>query len=84
MQSNRINEILEKIKSVKIAVYGDFCLDAYWLMDPDGSEVSVETGLKAEAVAKHLNRREENSLISYSYVTVPKLKDLPLGEHKQK
>jgi len=53
MQSNRINEILEKIQRVRIAVYGDFCLDAYWLMDPDGSEVSVETGLKAEAVAKH-------------------------------
>ncbi len=38
----------------------------------------------AIAAAKHLNRREENSLISYSYITVPKLKDLPLGEHKQK
>ncbi|MBT7092013.1 MAG: HAD family hydrolase, partial [Bacteroidetes bacterium] len=45
---------LTKISSVRIAVYGDFCLDAYWLMDPDGSEVSVETGLKAEAVASHV------------------------------
>ena len=54
MKLNRIKEILKKINSVKIAVYGDFCLDAYWLMDPDGSEVSVETGLKAEAVAKHI------------------------------
>lgn len=53
MTQDRINEILEKIRSVKIAVYGDFCLDAYWQMDPDGSEVSVETGLKAEAVATH-------------------------------
>ncbi len=52
MKQDRIKEILEKISSVRIAVYGDFCLDAYWLMDPDGSEVSVETGLKAEAVAK--------------------------------
>ena len=52
MKQDRIKEILAKISSVKIAVYGDFCLDAYWLMDPDGSEVSVETGLKAEAVAK--------------------------------
>ena len=54
MKQDRIKEILEKISSVKIAVYGDFCLDAYWLMDPDGSEVSVETGLKAEAVAKQI------------------------------
>jgi rfaE bifunctional protein kinase chain/domain len=51
---DRIRDILKKINSVSIAVYGDFCLDAYWIMDPDGSEVSVETGLPAEAVAKHL------------------------------
>ncbi|MEN8119710.1 MAG: PfkB family carbohydrate kinase [Bacteroidota bacterium] len=48
---NNITEILDKIKDVKIAVYGDFCLDAYWIMDPAGSEVSVETGLQAESVA---------------------------------
>jgi rfaE bifunctional protein kinase chain/domain len=54
MKEDRIKEILEKISNVKIAVYGDFCLDAYWIMDPDGSEVSVETGLKAEAVAKQV------------------------------
>ncbi len=53
MDAKRINEILEKINSTKVAVYGDFCLDAYWLMDPDGSEVSVETGLQAEAIASH-------------------------------
>ncbi len=53
MERSRIKEILEKIHHVKIAVYGDYCLDAYWIMDPRGSEVSVETGLKAEAVAKH-------------------------------
>jgi rfaE bifunctional protein kinase chain/domain len=53
MTQTHIHEILKKISSVKIAVYGDFCLDAYWQMDLDGSEVSVETGLKAEAVARH-------------------------------
>lgn len=53
MKEERIKDILKKISSINIAVYGDFCLDAYWIMDPDGSEVSVETGLKAEAVAEH-------------------------------
>ena len=53
MEQSRIKEILKKINNVKITVYGDYCLDAYWIMDPRGSEVSVETGLKAEAVAKH-------------------------------
>ena len=53
MDQRRVSEILEKIKTSKIAVYGDYCLDAYWIMDPRGSEVSIETGKKAEAVASH-------------------------------
>ncbi len=53
MKEERINEILARIKNVKIAVYGDFCVDAYWLLDARGSEVSVETGLQARAVGKH-------------------------------
>jgi len=53
MNKTRIEEILAGIRRVKIAVYGDFCLDAYWLLDARGSEVSVETGLQARAVARH-------------------------------
>jgi bifunctional ADP-heptose synthase (sugar kinase/adenylyltransferase)/phosphoglycolate phosphatase-like HAD superfamily hydrolase len=53
MKEDRIREVLARIKDVKIAVYGDFCIDAYWLLDPRGSEVSLETGLAARAVAKH-------------------------------
>ena len=53
MNQQRIREILAKIEDVTVAVYGDFCLDAYWMLDPKGSEVSEETGLHARAVAKH-------------------------------
>ena len=53
MKEQRISEILARIKNVKVAVYGDFCIDAYWLLDPCGSEVSLETGLQAQAVARH-------------------------------
>lgn len=53
MKTQRVREILDRIKNVKIAVYGDFCLDAYWILSPGGSEVSVETGLQAQAVARH-------------------------------
>jgi len=53
MKEHRISEILARIKNVKVAVYGDFCLDAYWLLDPRGSEVSLETGLQAQAVGRH-------------------------------
>ncbi len=53
MDEQRIREILDRIKNVSVAVYGDFCLDAYWILDPNGSEISVETGLQAQAVARH-------------------------------
>ncbi|QRR02336.1 PfkB family carbohydrate kinase [Dyadobacter sandarakinus] len=51
MEQSQITSILEKISSVRIAVYGDFCLDAYWVMDERGSETSIETGLPAAAVS---------------------------------
>ena len=53
MKTERIKEILKKIERVKVAIYGDFCIDAYWMLDPRGSEKSAETGLQAKAVAKH-------------------------------
>ena len=53
MKKPHLKEILEKIKQVKIAVYGDFCLDAYWFLDPRGGEISAETGLLSQAVKKH-------------------------------
>ena len=48
-----VERILERIRSAKIAIYGDFCIDAYWILNPQGGEVSVETGLHAETVDTH-------------------------------
>ena len=45
-----LKEVIEKIKSVKIAVLGDFCLDAYFFIDNSKSEISVETGLPTNTV----------------------------------
>lgn len=53
MQISKVKEIIKKIKRVKVAVCGDFCLDAYWILDPGESEISEETGLKSEAVKSH-------------------------------
>jgi len=53
MKEDRIREISTQVKDVRVAVYGDFCLDAYWVLDPRGSEVSLETGLQARAVGRH-------------------------------
>ncbi|MCB0730664.1 MAG: hypothetical protein KDC88_06495 [Ignavibacteriae bacterium] len=48
----RFKEIFNQIRNVKVGLYGDFCLDAYWVLDPRGSEISLETGLQAQAVQK--------------------------------
>ena len=53
MNISQLKQILKKIKQVKVAVYGDFCLDAYWFLDPRGGEISAETGLHSQAVKKH-------------------------------
>lgn len=41
---------IEDIAGLSIAVFGDFCLDAYWMVDPDTSEISIETGLPVRRV----------------------------------
>jgi rfaE bifunctional protein kinase chain/domain len=50
MKSEFLQEILDKIRLVKIAVIGDFCLDAYWFVDKSKSEISIETGNPTEPV----------------------------------
>ncbi len=44
MKKEILKKLIREIKSVKIAVLGDFCLDAYWFIDESKSEVSIETG----------------------------------------
>jgi rfaE bifunctional protein kinase chain/domain len=44
MTEERLREILQAAPNVRIAVLGDFCLDAYWILAPEAGEVSVETG----------------------------------------
>ncbi len=50
MKPELLQEVLEKIKSVKIAIIGDFCLDAYWFVDKSKSEISIETGNPTEPI----------------------------------
>jgi rfaE bifunctional protein kinase chain/domain len=44
MKKEQLKKLLDDIRSVKIAVLGDFCLDAYWFIDESKSEISIETG----------------------------------------
>ncbi len=43
---------LAAFPQVRAAVLGDFCLDAYWVIDPEKTELSVETGLPVRHVRK--------------------------------
>jgi len=50
MNPEFLNEILERIRSVRIAIVGDFCLDAYWFVDESKREISIETGRPTEPI----------------------------------
>jgi rfaE bifunctional protein kinase chain/domain len=52
MKKEQLQKILDKIGSAKIAVVGDFCLDAYWFIDETMSEISIETNQVTRPVSK--------------------------------
>jgi rfaE bifunctional protein kinase chain/domain len=50
MDRNRLESLLKTITQTRVAVLGDFCIDAYWMLDPAGSEISLETGKPTQTV----------------------------------
>ena len=44
MKKELLQKVMGDIRSVKIGIVGDFCLDAYWFIDESLSEISIETG----------------------------------------
>ncbi len=54
MKPGLLEKILKSIENVKIAIVGDFCLDAYWFIDESKSEISVETGLPTRPVSRQV------------------------------
>ena len=51
-EGNWLESALATIPQARVTVFGDFCLDAYWLIDPDDSELSVETHLPVRRVKR--------------------------------
>ncbi len=45
-----LSSLLDRIRGARIGIVGDFCLDAYLLVDPAASEISLETGLATRPV----------------------------------
>ncbi|HEX9924970.1 MAG TPA: PfkB family carbohydrate kinase [Anaerolineae bacterium] len=52
MKQARLAELLQSFPSLHILVVGDFFLDKYLSLDPDLSEISLETGLEAYQVVE--------------------------------
>lgn len=52
MKSQLLQEVVDRISKVKIAIVGDFCLDAYWFIDESASEISIETGQPTRPVSQ--------------------------------
>lgn len=50
MNKEQLQKLLNDVSAVRIAVVGDFCLDAYWFIDESKSEISIETGQKTRPV----------------------------------
>ncbi|HOJ11472.1 MAG TPA: PfkB family carbohydrate kinase [Clostridiales bacterium] len=43
LSMEKLEEITDKIKNIKVALIGDLCLDVYWIADMTKSELSRET-----------------------------------------
>ncbi|MDQ7911198.1 PfkB family carbohydrate kinase [Phytohabitans sp. ZYX-F-186] len=49
--ADRLPDLIARFAGLKVAVAGDFCLDAYWSLDGEHADTSVETGLRVRRVA---------------------------------
>ena len=52
LSTNDLKDVFSKLTSKKVAVIGDFCLDAYWFINSNFNALSLETGLPVNHVEK--------------------------------
>ncbi|MCK5851996.1 HAD family hydrolase [bacterium] len=50
MNNTRLEDLIRSFKNGRVGIIGDFCLDAYWILENEKKEISVETGRKTQAV----------------------------------
>ncbi|OQY35308.1 MAG: carbohydrate kinase [Spirochaetaceae bacterium 4572_59] len=50
-----LNKIIDKFSNTSIAVIGDICLDMYYFLTNEKSEISVETGIETRTVSAFKN-----------------------------
>lgn len=49
-QASWLDSAIAQLSETSVTVFGDFCLDAYWLLDTGADELSVETALPVRRV----------------------------------
>ena len=49
-ETSCLERAIASFPKVRAAVLGDFCLDAYWMLDTERTELSIETGLSVRHV----------------------------------
>ena len=69
----QLDSALKSLGDVSVTVFGDFCLDAYWLIDHATQEISIETGLEIRRV------REQRHSLGGAGNVVSNLIDLGVG-----
>lgn len=52
MSSLSFETIFSALTAARVSVFGDFCLDAYWMLDAGEPEISIETGLPVRRVRR--------------------------------
>ncbi|TFH16069.1 MAG: carbohydrate kinase, partial [Lentisphaerales bacterium] len=50
MNAHQFTSLCARFDSLRIGVLGDYCVDAYWLLDETAVELSLETGRPTHAV----------------------------------
>ncbi len=73
-ETNWLQQCLDRLPQARVTVFGDFCLDAYWLIDTSEGEISIETNLPVRRV-----RRQRYSLGGAGNV-VANLVDIGVGK----
>ena len=51
LKTNWLDLAIKAIVNTRVTVLGDYCLDAYWTVEPNESELSLETGLPLRRVS---------------------------------
>ena len=79
MNRERFDEITERYSRLKIGIVGDFCLDRYFEIDPELSEISIETELEVHNVVNVRTQPGAGGTILNNLVALGVGEIIPIG-----